>query len=203
MRLGTLTQMIVLFSTLSLNVWAGDNIVTVSSLADLAQAAAKSGQTVTMKPGMYRLLDYIPPSAIPERRQRGEFQFLTFGGSGNVVHLAGVTIEVDTALRNALHAPIHTAEFLVKGNNNALDGLTINDIGDGKSMGGAALGVTGSGNALRNCVLHVCGSFPYGYGDLFGKGGPAAFARVLLLAPAPKSPGRQRCSRGSLPKRRA
>ena len=62
--------------------------------------------------------------------------------------------------------------FLVKGNNNTLDGLTIQDIGDGKSMGGAALGITGSGNTLRNCILHVCGSFPYGYGDLFGKGGP-------------------------------
>jgi hypothetical protein len=156
----------------SLHVLAKDNAVTVTSLAALAQAAAKSGQVVTMKPGVYRLVDYVSASVIPERRQRDEFQFLTFSGSDNIFHLAGVTIEVDTALRNILHAPIHTDEFLVTGNNNTLDGLTIKDIGDGKSMGGAALGITGSGNTVRNCILHVCGSFPYGYGDLFGKGGP-------------------------------
>lgn len=36
----------------------------------------------------------------------------------------------------------------------------------------AALAVRGDGNTLRGVTLHVRGSFPYGYGDLFGKGGP-------------------------------
>jgi len=32
--------------------------------------------------------------------------------------------------------------------------------------------VAGRGNTLRDCTFRVRGSFPYGYGDLFGKGGP-------------------------------
>lgn len=160
------------FLSLCLPVSAAGDAVSVSSLAELTQAAGRSGQLVTMKPGLYRLIDCIPPGAIPGRRERKEWQFLTFGGSNNVFRLDGVTIEVDTALRAALRPPIHTDEFSISGSSNELIGLTITNIGDGTSMGGAVLGVTGKGNTLRDCVLHVRGSFPYGYGDLFGKGGP-------------------------------
>lgn len=150
---------------------AGDQSLTVSSLAELAQAAAQSGQTVTMRPGVYRLIDFIPLSSIAERRKRKEFSFLTFSGSNNVFDLSGVTIEEDTALRGALHAPIHTDEFVITGSHNTLQGLTITNVGDGKAQGGALLGITGSGNTVRDCTLRVQGSAPYGYGDLFGKGG--------------------------------
>jgi hypothetical protein len=150
---------------------AAERSVTVSSLAELAQAATRSGQTITMKPDVYRLTDFIPPGTLPERRRQQQWQFLNFSGSNNTFHLEGVTIEVDTALRNALRAPIHTDEFLISGNGNTLAGLTITNVGDGKSLGGAVLGVTGMGNTLRDCTIHVQGSAPYGYGDLFGKGG--------------------------------
>lgn len=150
---------------------AAGEAVEVSSLAELAQAAAGGGRIVTMRPGIYRVSDHIPLEAIPGRRVCGEWQFLTFGGSHNVFRLNGVTIEVDTALRAALRAPIHTDEILVSGSSNEIVGLTITHVGDGASMGGAALGVTGDGNTLRDCTLRVRGSFPYGYGDLFGKGG--------------------------------
>lgn len=145
--------------------------VTVTNLAELAQAASRNDQTVTMKPGVYRLVDYIPLSALPERRKRNEFQFLTFSGTNNTFQLAGVTIEVDTALRKALHPPIHADEFLISGNSNTLKGLTITNTGDGTSLGDAVLGISGTDNTLRDCTIYVRGSFPYGYGDLFGKGG--------------------------------
>ena len=150
--------------------------IMVASLADLARVAAQSGQTVRMKPGLYRLAEELPLCEISERRKRGEFHLFTFSGSKNTFHLEGVTIEVDTALRKALRPPIHTDEFLVSGNENTLEGLTIQEIGTGTSMGGAALGITGADNKIRNCTLHVCGSFPYGYGDLFGKGGSDVIA---------------------------
>lgn len=143
----------------------------ISSLAELAQAAAQSGQKVKLKPGMYRMIDFIPLNSIKERQKRQEWQFLSFSGNNNTFDLSGVTIEFDTALRGALHAPIHTDEFLIKGSNNTLKGLTITNIGNGIVMGGAVIGVTGSGNTLRDCTVRVQGSAPYGYGDLFGKGG--------------------------------
>lgn len=156
----------------ALSAVAQDKIaVTVSSLAELAQAATRSGQTVTMKPGVYRLTDLIPLSTIPERRKRQEWPFFVFSGSDNVFQCKGVIIEVDTALRAALHPPVHTNEFVIAGGGNVLSGLTIRHTGNGTSPGGAALAVTGVGNTVRDCTLHVRGSFPYGYGDVFGKGG--------------------------------
>lgn len=145
--------------------------ITVASLAELAEAAAKDGQAVRMQPGTYQITDLIPLSAAPARRKAKQFEMFVFSGSDNVFDFEGVTIEVDTALRKALHPPVHTNEFVVSGRKNTLSGLTIVHRGDGSSPGGAALAVTGEGNTLRNCTLHVRGSFPYGYGDLFGKGG--------------------------------
>lgn len=151
---------------------AGDpDPVTISSLAELSQKAAESGQKVKMTPGVYRLADYIPLATIRERAKRKEWQFITFSGSDNTFDLTGVTIELDTALRAALRSPIHTDEFLISGSNVTLMGLTITSVGDGKANGGAVLGVVGRGTTLRDCIIHVQGSAPYGYGDLFGKGG--------------------------------
>lgn len=143
----------------------------LSSLAELAGVAQKSGQKLRMKPGKYRLSDFIPPASIPERRKQKQWQFITFSGHDNSFDLRGVTIELDTALRQKLGSPIHTDEFLISGSNNTFQGLTITSLGKGIAHGGAVLGVAGRGNTLRDCVIHVEGSAPYGYGDLFGKGG--------------------------------
>lgn len=150
---------------------AADTPVNISSLAELEQAASGNGQKVKMKPGTYRLSEFIPLESIPERRKKAQWQFFTFSGSGNTFDLSGVTIELDTTLREKLHAPIHTDEFLVNGKNNLIRGLTITSIGKGVAFGGAVLGITGQGNTLLECTIHVEGSSPYGYGDLFGKGG--------------------------------
>ncbi len=155
---------------------APNNAVTVSSLAELARAAARNDQNITMKPGLYRLLDYIPLSSIAERRKQKQWPLLNFSGSNNVFNLEGVTIEVDTALRSALRPPVHTDDFVVTGSSNTFKGLAITNIGNGTSPGGAALSIRGSGNTLRDCTILVRGSFPYGYGDLFGKGGPDIIA---------------------------
>lgn len=145
--------------------------VEINSLAELAKAAGQNGQTVKMKPGVYRLNEYIPLNSIADRRKRKEWQFIRFSGSNNVFDLSGVTIELDTALRAALRSPIHTDEFQISGADVTLKGLTVTSKGDGKAFGGAVLGVVGKGTTLRDCTIHVQGSAPYGYGDLFGKGG--------------------------------
>lgn len=164
-------SVLTLITLIGTAVSAADKPIAVSSLAELAQAATQSGQQVTMKPGKYRLTDFIPLDSIPERRKQGQWQFITFSGSDNTFDLSGVTLELDTALRQKLGSPIHTDEFLISGKNNTLQGLTITSLGKGIAYGGAVLGVTGQGNTLRDCTVHVEGSSPYGYGDLFGKGG--------------------------------
>ena len=167
----SITALLIGFAVASLPLRAQAKHIDIATLHELAEYAGQSGNNVTMKPGVYRMIDYIPQQSIPERRQRQEFSYLTFSGNDNVFQLTGVTIEFDTALRAALRPPIHTDEFVVSGNNITIRGLTITNLGDGVSHGGAVLGVAGSGNELRDCALRVRGSSPYGYGDLFGKGG--------------------------------
>lgn len=146
--------------------------IQVSNLTELAAAATQSGNRVTMKPGLYRLTDYIAPASIPERRRQKQWPLFVFSGSENTFLLKDVTIEVDTTLRQKLNPPVHTDEFLVTGTGNTIEGLTLRHLGTGTSPGGAALAIRGASNTVRQCTLHVTGSFPYGYGDLFGKGGP-------------------------------
>jgi len=145
--------------------------VEISSLAELAKAAAQDGVKVKMKSGTYPLTDFIPLASISDRQKRKEWQFLTFSGNQSDYDLSGVTIELDTALREKLHAPIHTDEFVIRGANVTLRGLTIQCKGNGKANHGAVLGIAGAGAILRDCTVHVQGSAPYAYGDLFGKGG--------------------------------
>ncbi len=149
--------------------WGDD--VEIASLDELAEYAAQSGNTVTMKPGVYKLIEYLSPEVMARRRRQRQFQYITFSGDRNTFNLDGVTIEVDTSLREVLRPPIHSNEFAVSGDGNTLQGLTITNIGEGTSPAGALISVDGERNTLRDCTFHVQGSYPYGYGDLFGKGG--------------------------------
>ncbi len=149
----------------------GAEPIRISSLEELDRYAGESGNTIIMQPGLYAVSDYLPLETMSERRERGELQFLSFSGSDNVFHLNGVTIEVDTALRQALRAPIHNPEFIVSGDDNEIIGLNITTVGNGTSAAGELLRISGDRNTLRDCAFWVQGSFPYGYGDLFGKGG--------------------------------
>jgi hypothetical protein len=149
----------------------GAAVVRIDSLAELAAAAAADDRTVVMTPGVYRLADFIGPQDLAARRAAKNFHFLEFSGSGNEFRLEGVTIELDSELRRDLRAPIHHPEFLLSGHRNTIRGLTIICIGDGTSPGGSLWSIDGDDNTMEDCTFHVRGSFPYGYGDLFGKGG--------------------------------
>ncbi|MBT3267802.1 hypothetical protein HN371_11640 [Candidatus Poribacteria bacterium] len=155
--------------------------VEASNLADLQAYAEQSGLEITMEPGLYRLIDWLPLDSMTARRESKRFEFMNLSGSGNVFRLRGVTIEVDTALRSELRPPTHTSEFLVTGNGNVVEGLTITDIGEGLSRGGSVVSVGGDGNTLRDITLHVRGSSPYGYGDLFGKSGGYKHSGLLVV----------------------
>lgn len=144
--------------------------IKINSLKELATYASKSGNVITMSPGVYQLTDYLPIDSMINRHERKEFQFITFSGNNNVFNLDGVELEVDNKLRESLNAPLHNSEFLITGSNNTFKGLTIRYKGEGTALGAAAFVVGGKDNILKNIVLHVNGSFPYGYGDYLGKG---------------------------------
>ncbi|MDF3058971.1 MAG: hypothetical protein K0R17_3186 [Rariglobus sp.] len=153
--------------------------VTVASLADLARVAAADNQTVRMAPGVYPLADYLTPAVLADiaagvdrKQSRPPVPMFTFTGNGNRFDFTGVVFEIDTALYSRLPGRSYIRCLIIAGDNNTFNGLTIRQVGAQRGSGGNTLSVAGTGNTLENFTVHVHGSHPYGYGDLFGKGGP-------------------------------
>jgi hypothetical protein len=153
-------------------------IVEVASVRELAEYAARSGNTVRMKPGVYRMADYLTADVIaairkevPDTRGRPPVWMIRFSGSDNRFELKDVVLEIDTTLYPKLpHG--YTRCLFVPGSNNVFDGVTVRNTGPNQGSNGNTFSVWGSGNRVENVTLHVSGSKPYGYGDLLGKGGP-------------------------------
>ena len=153
--------------------------VEVASLKELADVAANDGGTVTMKPGVYRMADYLTDDVLQEIRagldrkhSRPPLPMFVFRGNRNRFDLRGVTVEIDTSLYQKLPGGGYTRCLIVAGQGNMIEGLAIRNSGPDQGSGGNILSVQGSNNTLTDVTLHVHGSFPHGYGDLLGKGGP-------------------------------
>ena len=169
-----------LFSAFVLSSFAQGKTVEVSSIAELAKYAAENGKSIKMKPGVYKMSDYFTDEKASEFKRnfkpepsRQPVWMLEFGGNNNKFDLQNVIIEIDTSLYAKLPQGEYTRCLFISGNNNQFKGLTIRNTGDiNKGSNGNILTVFGDGNLLEDISLFITGSFPYGYGDLFGKGGP-------------------------------
>ena len=146
--------------------------VNVSSLAELREAVQKSDITIVMKPGRYSLTE------LPEGSRN-----LSCSGSNNTINLSGVHVDV----------PVGTTRrgyISISGHNNVFQGGTFEDTyrNDLKEItdfsaynqdrselarglrGGPVLAVTGDNNTVENTKLTTRGSFPFGYGSIYGIG---------------------------------
>ena len=151
----------------------------VSSLAELARLSVLNGQSIRVEPGVYRMADYLTEevlatirAGVDRKQRRPPVPMLVIRGNDNRIDLTGVVLEIDTSLYAKLPQGGYTRCLIIAGDNNVLRGLTIRNTGAQRGSGGNILSVAGAGNTLEDVILHVHGSFPYGYGDLLGKGGP-------------------------------
>lgn len=145
--------------------------IKISSIEELAKYAAKSGNTITMEPGIYQMEDYLTDEVIqntkPDKVSR--YAMIKFSGDNNVFDFTGVTIEVNTKLLSVFKARV--SEFYVSGKNIHIKGLTVTDLGNHPTFkGGHSLTVAGDNAIIEKVTLNISGSAPYGYGDLLGKG---------------------------------
>lgn len=155
-------------------------VIEVSSLVELARVAALDHQEVKLRPGTYRMSDYLTGDVLKEiragvdrKQSRPPVPMFVFRGSDNRFDFRDVVLEIDTSLYRLLPQGGYTRCLIVAGHGNRFDGLTICNTGAAnQGSGGNILSVAGDGNTLENFTLRVHGSYPYGYGDLFGKGGP-------------------------------
>lgn len=162
----------VLLALFLLSACRKDNTIHIRSLKELAYYATQNGHSVKLLPGVYKMAEFLNEDSITARVERREYPYISFTGSNNTFDLEDVKLEIDTKLRKLLRHPIHTNELVVLGDSNQIKGLEIIHVGNETSPGGATFCVEGTHNTVSDFTLRVQGSFPYGYGDLFGKGGP-------------------------------
>jgi hypothetical protein len=146
--------------------------VKVATLTELREAVQKSDQTIVMKPGRHTLTD------LPD----GSRDF-PCSGSNNTIDLSGVyvTVPVGTTRRSYI---------TISGHNNVFRGGTfedtyqsgVNEVTDFSAYnqnrstlakglrGSAVLRITGNDNTVVGTTLTIRGSFPYGYGSIYGIG---------------------------------
>lgn len=151
----------------------------VDSLAALAEATRGNGASIRLKPGVYRMADYLTDEVLKQIRggidrsqQRPPVPMFVLRGNHNRVDASDATLEIDTTLYKKLPQGGYTRCIIIAGQGNTLSGLSIRNTGPADGSGGNILSVEGPDNTLENVTLSVHGSFPYGYGDLLGKGGP-------------------------------
>lgn len=142
-------------------------VVRVDSLRGLREAVARSNQQIILEAGHY---------SVPDRRG------FRFSGSNNDIDLRGVVITV----------PLERASgrtlFQLSGNRISLRGGTIEDTypngmtkvtdfgayNQGRKYGGMnEMKISGDDNRVVGMKMTVRGSFPYGYGNMYGIGGGA------------------------------
>jgi hypothetical protein len=177
------------------------SVIEVASLAELARVAAQSGQQIRLKAGVYRMADYLTPEVLAQihagfdkKQGRPPVPMLVFRGSHNRIDCAGAVIEIDTSLYKLLPQGGYTRCLIVAGTDNTITGLSIRNTGPNQGSGGNILSLAGERTTLEDVTLHVHGSWPYGYGDLMGKGGPN-------LVPLQKQSGIQVLGSGSVLRR--
>ena len=154
-----------------------ETIVNVSSLKDFQAAVQKSGQTIVLKPGSYKLTDL-------HKRSRA----ISCSGSDNKIDLTDVYLDAPVG-------SIRQSYFTISGSNNIIKGGTFEDtytnglteITDFSAYnrdrstlayglrGEAVIEISGSNNKLFGMKLTVRGSFPYGYGSIYGIGAKNAY----------------------------
>ena len=139
--------------------------IEVSSFAELIPYLDDDDVNIVMTPGVYRITRADAKSEIFPNPT-----LLEFSGSNSTFDFTGVTIEVETMVFRS-YGSIDVKEVSVIGSHLVLKNLTIHDVGDDRPQK-TALGVLldGTDNRIEGFHLTVRGSYPYGYGDLFGKG---------------------------------
>lgn len=148
----------------------------VTSLEELKPYLKMNDVNIVLAPGVY--------TVTAEDVQKGLYQdevkikhltkvLFLFEGSNSTYDFTGVTIQVDVKVLQAFgDYQIH--ELQIIGNNNVLKNLTLEDVGsvyEAPTKRATNIVMDGRNNRIEGFHVTTKGSFPYGYGDAFGKGG--------------------------------
>lgn len=150
--------------------------ITVNSLSELIPYLDDDNVEVKMSPGNY----YITVEDVKNGLYQQELKIknitkilLLFKGNNSSYDFTGVTINIDTKVLQA-YGKYQVSELQIIGNDNVLKNLTLVDNGsvyDAPTRRATNIVMDGENNRIEGFHVTTKGSFPYGYGDAFGKGG--------------------------------
>lgn len=152
-------------------------VQTVDSLAALKAYLDDDNVHVRLLPGTYSITEedvnnghYLDETNVLGRVNR---VFLLFSGNNSRYDFTGVTLNIETAAFRAKDIR-RFIQLQIIGNNNVLKNLTMVDVGsvnDAPNERGTNVVMDGAHNRIEGFHMTIKGSYPYGYGDCFGKGG--------------------------------
>ncbi len=152
--------------------------VTVSSLSELQVYLPQDHVNCVMTPGTYRITAADVTAGLYEDYTamlgRNHKILLKFSGSNSTYDFTDVTLEVESGVWMQDYGNNGVYQLQTTGNDNVLLNLTMVDDGtvdDDPVDGCVNVVMDGRNNRIEGFHMSIKGSYPYGYGDSFGKGG--------------------------------
>lgn len=152
--------------------------IAVNSMQELLPYLNDSNVEVKIKPGTYTITsqdikngDFSESTVV---KNHANVLFL-FSGNNSIYDFTDVTINVKTEVLSAFPSKNEELyEIQIIGNENVLKNLTIADVGsvhDAPTRRATNIVMDGASNRVEGFHITTKGSYPYGYGEAFGKGG--------------------------------
>lgn len=158
-----------------------DEVIEVQTLKALMPYLKMSDVSVKLAPGTYQVTtagfatgEYGAVSEVVE----DSFKLVLFlvEGDGSTYDFTDVEVQIDTDIFRYLAGYSEFCNLQSTGSRNHVIGLTLRDVtpdGDIEFNNGGCTNIImdGYANKFENITLYSTGSYPYGYGECFGKGG--------------------------------
>lgn len=150
----------------------------VASLAALVPYLAQDSVNVVVKKGVYNItVKDIENGTFKSHTNIDDHNalvLLLFSGNNSTYDFTDVIINVETKVLTAFKNYREFYELQITGNNNVIKNLTLADVGsvhDHPTRRACNVVMDGASNRIEGLHLSTKGSYPYGYGETFGKGG--------------------------------
>jgi hypothetical protein len=139
---------------------------TVNTIAELNATLNQNDVNIKLKSGTYRFgPDDVTSGLIPH------YEMFVFRGNNSNYDFTDVTFEFETELWSS-YGSEEVVQLRLYGQNITVKNLTVKDIGTSAPTHRARnMHLDGVNNTVDGFHFSTSGSYPYGYGDLFGKGG--------------------------------
>lgn len=146
----------------------GEDLVyrTVNTIAELNTTLNQNDVNIKLAPGTYTFgPNDIQSGLIPNA------QMFVFRGNNSNYDFTDVIFEFDTELWSS-YGSEEVVQLRLYGENIMVKNLKVVDIGtSAPTFRGRNMHLDGVNNTVDGFYISASGSYPYGYGDLFGKGG--------------------------------